>query len=109
MTQLHKTALGAEQTVPTAHSDTIEQVITQLKTESYQIVAVEQSADSVKLPDFVPKQKIALLFGREVEGIEESVRQACDITVEIPMLGDKESYNVSVAAAIALYHCRFVA
>ena len=108
MNQLHKTALGAEETIPSTHSETVEDIITSLRADGFQIAALEQASDSTPLTKFSPHQKIALVCGREVEGLEENIRKNCDITVEIPMIGSKESYNVSIAAAIALYHCRFI-
>lgn len=104
--QLHKTALGAENADNITHSEDIMSVISDLRNRGYQLTAVEQTATSVALPDFAPNYRIALILGREVEGIEQSVVDECDVTVEIPMSGQKESFNVSVAAAIALYHCR---
>ena len=61
------------------------------------------------LPQYAPPQKIALLVGREVEGVEPDVLAACDTILEIPMYGSKESFNVVQAAAMALYQCRFAA
>jgi tRNA G18 (ribose-2'-O)-methylase SpoU len=78
-----------------------------LQTEGYQCMAVEQTATSISLPQFEPPQKIALLLGREVEGVESEVLAACDGALEIPMFGHKESFNVVQAAAMALYHCTF--
>ncbi len=105
--QLHKTALGAENAKNITHREDIMQVVSDLKTEGYQIAAVEQANGSVALPEYTPHNRVALIVGREVEGIERSVIDACDLTLEIPMSGQKESFNVSVASAIALYHCRF--
>jgi 23S rRNA (guanosine2251-2'-O)-methyltransferase len=99
--QIHKTALGAETTVPFTHKDTLD--LGALKAEGYTIVGLEQDERSVMLPNYSPPQKIALLLGEEVEGIEQSLRDTCDELIEIPMHGKKESYNVSVAAGIALY------
>ncbi len=107
--QIIKTSLGAEQTLEWSHSDDIEKIVEELKKEFYPVVALEQAAGSVKLPGFKPQAKLALIVGREVEGIEPEVLALCDQIIEIPMLGKKESYNVAQAAAIALYHCRFTA
>ncbi len=105
--QINKTALGAENFVPWQHTEDIEQAFTKLRADGFTIVAVEQSANSIKLPDYQPPAKLALLVGREVEGVEPEVLAACDLALEIPMFGQKESFNVVQAAAIALYHCRF--
>jgi len=105
--QIHKTALGVESLVPwSPHSD-ITLCIRQLHAEGYSILALEQTANSISLPDFVPTQKIALVLGREVEGIAPEILALCDASVEIPMLGKKESFNVVQATAMALYQVRF--
>lgn len=105
--QIAKTALGAEKTQRWMHSDSIEPVLEKLRSQGYVIAAVEQAARSIALPDFVPPDKIALILGREVEGVEPEILAACDHILEIPMFGKKESYNVVQAAAMALYHCAF--
>jgi len=102
-----KTALGAEKTQNWSHEGNIEQTLAQLKAEGYIIAGVEQAKNSIKLPDYEPPDKIALIVGREVEGIEQEIINQCDVLLEIPMFGQKESYNVVQAAAMALYHCRF--
>ena len=100
--QIHKTALGAEITVPFEHHEF--PPIDALKAEGYTIVGLEQDARSVMLPDYSVPDKIALLLGNEIDGIYPEYRDLCDALVEIPMQGHKESFNVSVAAGIALYH-----
>ncbi len=107
--QIQKTALQAEVSLDWQHSDNIESVLSELKGQGYAVVAVEQAEDSVKLSSFVPPDKLALIIGREVEGIEPEVLTLCDHILEIPMFGQKESFNVVQAAAMALYHCRFYA
>lgn len=106
--QIAKTALGAEKSLPWEHYEAIEPVITQLRSSGYAIYALEQTADSISLPNFATPDKLALIVGREVEGIEPEILALCDGSVEIPMLGTKESFNVVQAAAMALYHCRYV-
>lgn len=101
--QIGKTALGAEQTVATTHVDDIAQLLQQLKAEGYTIAALEQSPTSILLSSYKPADKIALLLGEEVHGITPELLAECDDTLEIPMSGRKESFNVSVAAGIALY------
>lgn len=105
--QIHKTALDAEKLIEWEHIDDIHNLIDTLKSEGYQVMAVEQSKESIALPDYKPTQKIALLMGREVEGVELEVLEQCDGSLEIPMYGKKESFNVVQAAAMAMYHCRF--
>ncbi len=105
--QIHKTALGAETMLPNTHHADIFPVIAKLKKNGYLIAAIEQADHAKALPNYHPPEKIVLLVGREVEGVEPEVLAACDMALEIPMFGRKESYNVVQAAAMALYHCRF--
>jgi 23S rRNA (guanosine2251-2'-O)-methyltransferase len=105
--QIHKTALGAEESMDWEWQPDVFQVINRLKTEGYKIAALEQTANSTTLPDFSPPNKIALILGREVEGVEPEVLEQCEISLEIPMFGQKESFNVTQAAAIAMYHIKF--
>lgn len=99
--QIHKTALGAETMVPFEYQVTPD--LQALKTAGWRIVGLEQDGQAVMLPAYTPPQKIVLLLGEEVEGIASLLRVQCDDLVEIPMVGQKESFNVSVAAGIALY------
>lgn len=105
--QISKTALDAEQFVSWQHRDNITAVISELRGQGFEIVALEQTADSQSLAEYVAPDKIALIVGREVEGLEPEVIAASDRAIEIPMLGKKESFNVVQAAAMALYHLRF--
>lgn len=100
--QIHKTALGAETMVPFAYQEQPDLAV--LKQQGYTIIGLEQDARSIMLPDFTPPAKTALLLGEEVEGLTDELRAACDELIEIPMSGHKESFNVSVATGIALYH-----
>lgn len=102
---IRKTALGAETIVPFDYEK--EPPLAALKKQGYAVVALEQAAKSTLLNQFKPPQKIALLLGEEVNGIEAGLLSQCDHTVEIPMRGQKESFNVSVAAGIALYKLLF--
>jgi 23S rRNA (guanosine2251-2'-O)-methyltransferase len=105
--QLRKTALDAEQTLAWHYSQALDPILEELKSDGYIIAAVEQTATSVALPDYTPPDKIALLVGREVEGVEPEILAKMDVCLEIPMFGSKESFNVVQAAAMSLYHCRF--
>lgn len=105
--QIHKTALGAEITQAWNYIEDIEPVIKDLKDRGYMVAAVEQTDTSILLPDFAPPDKVALILGREVEGIEPAVLEMTQTQLVIPMFGQKESFNVAQAAAMALYHCRF--
>jgi len=101
--QIHKTALGAECSVAWEHDSDITTVIHQLKLTGFAIVALEQAAASIPLHTYRPLERTALIIGREVEGVEPEVLALADTIVEIPMHGQKESFNVSIAAAVALY------
>lgn len=101
--QIAKTALGAEQTVSIRHEEDPLAVVAAYKQQGCQIVALEQTPTAVLLPDYRPPQKLVLVLGEEVHGVPPELLAACDTALEIPMHGHKESFNVSVAAGIALY------
>lgn len=105
--QIAKTALGAEKMVSWERWDDAIAGLRRLKADGFEVIALEQAPTSIKLPDYRPPQKLVLLLGREVEGIEPELLKLCDKIIEIPMFGKKESFNVVQAAAMALYHCRF--
>lgn len=99
--QISKTALGAEALVPFEYRETLDLGTPDLA--EYRIVALEQAASSVSLREYKPPEKIALLLGEEVHGITPELLAQVDDIVEIPMQGQKESFNVAVATGIALY------
>ena len=99
--QIHKTALGAEELVPFEQTDVLD--LMKFKEQGYRIVGLELDERSQPINTYEAPEKIALLLGEEVDGISQEFRDACDDIVEIPMRGSKESYNVSVAAGIAMY------
>ena len=99
--QIHKTALGAEELVPFEHVEL--PPLSTLKETGYRIVGLEQADRSITLKDYTSPDKIALLIGEEVHGIEQDLLEQCEDIIEIPMVGKKESFNVSVATGIALY------
>ena len=103
--EIRKTAIGAEESVEWKYEKEIVDAILELKQEGYSIIAVEQTSSSIPLPDFFwkPGEKVALIFGNEVEGVQESAIALCDKAVEIPQYGTKHSLNVSVAAGVVLY------
>lgn len=107
--QINKTALGAEQTQAWEHHEDVGVLITDLKADGYTVVALEQTTSAIPLPQFSPPPKLAIILGREVEGVEPEVLALTNMQVVIPMFGTKESFNVIQAAAMALYHCRFAA
>lgn len=99
--QIHKTALDAETMVPFEYQEIPN--IEVLKNNGFRIVALEQTETSINLKDYRPPEKVALVLGEEVYGVENNLLKQCDDIVEISMMGEKESFNVSVAAGIALY------
>jgi 23S rRNA (guanosine2251-2'-O)-methyltransferase len=101
--QIHKTALGAETTVPNEYAQDPVPVIESFKKQNYTIAALEQDDRAVMLPTYKAPGSLVLLLGEEVHGIEPYLRELCDTILEIPMRGQKESFNVSVATGIALY------
>jgi len=103
LTQIHKTALGAEKMIASEYILDLTTKISELKSDGWHIVGLEQDERSILLPNYKPYKKIALLLGEEVNGIESQFRELCDDLIEIPMHGQKESFNVSVATGIALY------
>lgn len=102
--EISKTSLGASESLTWEQVTDLPTLITTLQKDGVTVVAVEQSPNSVSLPDFTVPEKVAYIMGNEVTGIEEEILQLSDVVVELPMLGQKESLNVSVAAGIVLYH-----
>ena len=103
--EIHKTALGAEDSVAWRHfADTIE-AVRWLRSEGYELLAIEQCENSVSLPDFLPNvnERYAVVLGNEVHGVQQDVIDACDGCLEIPQYGTKHSMNVSVTAGIVIY------
>lgn len=101
--QIQKTALGAETMLPMAQHTDVKKLIIKLKNDGFKLVGLEQSPKSVRLNDYKPPEKFALLIGREVEGIDPDLLKQMDDIIEIPMKGKKESLNVVQAAAVCLY------
>lgn len=103
--EIHKTALGAEDSVYWEYFETAKEAVWKLKKEEYEVVAVEQTEKSIMLEKFPLDEqlKYALVFGNEVKGIEQDVINLCNESVEIPQFGTKHSFNVSVSAGIVLW------
>lgn len=104
---ISKTALGAESSVSWKQWADITELIGQLRAQGFVIAALEQTATASQLHTYRPPERIAIVLGREVEGLEPEVLALTDLQLEIPMLGQKESFNVVQAAAMTLYHCRY--
>lgn len=106
--EISKTALGAEETVPWEKIDDPAKVIAKLKKQGFAIVALEQARGAKDLAKYEPPTKICLIVGHEVLGVPKELLKLCDDVVHIPMLGQKESLNVAVAAGIALHVLRSI-
>lgn len=104
--EIHKTALGAEDSVTWEYFPTTLVAIEQLKSDGYSIYSIEQVHDSVSLEQLIvkPDQKIAIVLGNEVKGVSQEVVDASDLCVEIPQHGTKHSLNISCCAAIVMWH-----
>lgn len=100
---IHKTALGAEETVEWEHSWDPAATVAELRGRGYEIAAVETSLRAVDLFDWRPSFPVCLVFGHEVEGVRPALAEMCDTHVRIPMLGMKHSLNVATAGGVALY------
>jgi len=103
--EIHKTALGATETVEWKYFKTAEEAIVELRAEKVQIWSIEQVENAVMLNEFEVKenQKYALIFGNEVKGVSEKAIELSDGTIEIPQLGTKHSLNISVSAGIVVW------
>ena len=103
--EIHKTALGAEDSVAWQYESSALDAVRRLQREGYCVLAVEQVEHSTKLHRFTPEQsrRYAIVLGNEVHGVSQDVADACDGCLEIPQRGTKHSMNVSVAAGIVMY------
>lgn len=104
---IQKTALGAETSQRWVHQTEVSAVLAELQSAGYFLVALEQTANSQLLPHLQLPKKVAFVLGREVEGLATDIIAQCNTTAEIPMQGKKESFNVTLAAAMALYQARY--
>lgn len=104
--EIHKTALGAEDSVDWEYFATTAECVARLKDEGVTLCALEQVKGSIELQDFIPDptQRYALVLGHEVNGVAQEVVDECDVCLEIPQRGTKHSLNVSVSGGIAIWH-----
>ena len=107
--EIHKSALGAEDSVAWEHVGDAMEAVRRLKEEGYVIVSIEQTVKSVMLDTFRPEKgrKYALVFGNEVSGVAQEVVDASDFSLEVPQFGTKHSLNVSVTVGVILWHMRY--
>lgn len=103
--EIHKTALGAEDTVDWKYYEKTQDAVIELKEEGVEVLAIEQVEGSLMLQNFVPQpdKKYAIVFGNEVKGVQQEVVDMCDNCIEIPQFGTKHSLNVSVTAGILIW------
>lgn len=103
--EIHKTALGATESVAWKYCSHTLDAISELKLQGYRIVGIEQAEGSVSLNEFRVTEglRYALVFGHEVNGIDQEVLNECDDVVEIPQFGTKHSFNIAVSAGIVLW------
>ena len=102
---IHKTALGATESVAWEYVEDTLTLVEKLKAENVKVLAIEQAENSTKLNTFYPKknEKYAIVMGNEVKGVQEEVVSAADICLEIPQLGTKHSLNISVTTGVVLW------
>ena len=105
-TEIHKTALGAEDSVSWKYFKDVSEALEELKKEGYEVYSIEQAHGSTMLQNFKPEnnQKYAVVLGNEVKGVHQEVIDASDGCLEIPQFGTKHSMNVSVTAGIIIWH-----
>lgn len=104
--EIHKTALGATESVEWEYVEKSEDAIHKLKADGYTIIVIEQTTVSIPLQSFIPEtdKKICLVFGNEINGVSEPVIERADIALEIPQSGTKHSLNVSVCIGVVVWH-----
>ena len=104
--EIHKTALGAEDSMEWEYFSQTEDAIKKLKEQGYTVIAIEQAENSLMLNNFQPDDstKYAFIFGNEVKGVQQQVVDLCDECIEIPQFGTKHSINVSVSIGVVLWH-----
>jgi len=103
-TEIHKTALGAEDTVEWKYFEHTIDAVHQLKQSNYRIIAIEQAENSIPVDEYIiENHRYAIIFGNEVKGIDQTIMDNCDACIEIPQFGTKHSLNVSVAAGIVIW------
>lgn len=101
--KISKTALGAEKNIPWEYAKQTGRLIDKLKKQGIEIVALEQAENSIDYAKYRPKFPAALVLGNEVKGVSKAILKKCDKIIELPMVGKKESLNVSVAFGVAGY------
>jgi len=103
--EIHKTALDTEKLVEWEYFEKTEDALAQLQNSGFKVYAIEQVENSISLPDYFPDkdEKVAVVFGNEVKGVQQKVVNLCNGSIEIPQFGTKHSFNISVSAGIVLW------
>lgn len=103
--EIHKTALGATESVDWEYIENTMDLVEKLQTENVKVLSIEQAENSTMLDTFTPEtnQKYAVVFGNEVKGVQQTVVSASDMCIEIPQLGTKHSLNISVSCGVVLW------
>jgi tRNA G18 (ribose-2'-O)-methylase SpoU len=103
--EIHKTALGATDSVAWRYFNETNDSVNLLKNQNYKIISIEQTTNSIMLHHFKPKpgEKYALIFGNEVNGVEQSILNDSDLVLEIPQFGTKHSLNISISMGIVIW------
>jgi tRNA G18 (ribose-2'-O)-methylase SpoU len=101
--EIQKTALGATESVDWEYFTTTTEAINYLKTKGYKIAAIEQAKNSIMLNEFIPNKKLAVIFGNEVNGVEQEAINLSDYVIEIPQQGTKHSLNISVSCGVVIW------
>lgn len=102
---IHKTALGATESVDWEYRESVTEVMVDLKSKGYLLIAVEQAEEAIMLNDFQVdgENRFALVFGNEVKGVAQKVVDQCDVVLEIPQYGTKHSLNISVSTGVVVW------
>ena len=106
--QINKTALGAQKMISWHKSEDPINEVKKYISRDYKVVALEQASGSIAINEFKNDSDILLILGEEVNGVSQELLDICDLIIEIPMKGSKESFNISVATGICLYHLSVV-
>ncbi|NNF82468.1 MAG: RNA methyltransferase [Flavobacteriaceae bacterium] len=102
---IHKTALGSTDSVDWKHVPNTLELVQALKKQGVVVLGIEQTENAIQLQDYIPEpdREYAVIFGHEVQGIDQDVLDTCDAAIEIPQFGTKHSFNISVSVGIVLW------
>ena len=105
--EIRKTAIGASESVDWEHKKNASEIIKKYRDLCYEIIAVEQTSNSVSLENYqINNKKILLIFGNEINGVSQNLVDSCDLSLEVPQWGTKHSMNISVSVGIVLWNLK---